>query len=151
MVLRERSFALTGYSISRVDSLRRAFPWMEASAIIAGPVFAAELLLSIPAEQTVDSKPEAVTGSKRKRSKKMTNSQEKGPRITDAEFPRDLPSGSEENFISIICEVDSIYWSFHEGAKKGFNSRYYVNMDQQRKNGEILLSPRCVRGNATGS
>jgi len=40
--------------------------------------------------------------------------------ISDAQFPRDLPSESEENIIIIVCESDSINWSFHEGGKYNF-------------------------------
>jgi len=40
--------------------------------------------------------------------------------IKNAEFPRDLPSELEENIILIVCESDSINWSFHEGAKYNF-------------------------------
>jgi len=40
--------------------------------------------------------------------------------ITNAEFPQDLPSELEENIIFIVCESDSINWSFHEGAKHNF-------------------------------
>ena len=40
--------------------------------------------------------------------------------ITDAEFPNDLPAELEEHIIIIVCESDSINWSFHEGPKYNF-------------------------------
>ena len=40
--------------------------------------------------------------------------------ITNAEFPRDLPSDLEEKFIVMVCEPDSVHWSIHEGIKHDF-------------------------------
>jgi hypothetical protein len=50
----------------------------------------------------------------------MTKKGEDVQEITNAEFPRDLPSELEENIMIIVCESDSINWSFHEGAKRNF-------------------------------
>lgn len=50
----------------------------------------------------------------------MTMKGENIQAISNAEFPRDLPSDLEENIIVIVCESDSINWSFHEGAKHNF-------------------------------
>lgn len=50
----------------------------------------------------------------------MTKNGEDVQKIRNAEFPRDLPSELEENIMIVVCESDSINWSFHEGAKHNF-------------------------------